>query len=126
MLEQTFCHIKGIGEKGEQRLWDAGIHSWAAALDTPLPLSAALSDAVRKGADISLQHFDRRNPLYFYHTLPSHQIWRLFPAFRSRVAYLDIETTGLGNSDAITTMVVYDGHTIYSYIQGGLPEKWQN
>lgn len=117
MLEHTFCHIQGIGEKGEQRLWDAGIDSWATALDTPLPLSPTLSDAVRKGAEISLQHFERRNPLYFFHTVPSHHLWRLFPAFRNTIAYLDIETTGLGHSDAITTMVVYDGNAIYPYVQ---------
>lgn len=119
MLEQTFCHIKGIGERGERRLWDAGIVSWTSALDGSLPLSGAQADAVRRGVDASLRHFERRNPLYFFHSLPPDQVWRLFPAFRDRVGYLDIETTGLGQGDAITTMVVYDGREIHPYVQGG-------
>lgn len=118
MLEKTFCHIKGIGEKGEQKLWAEGYDSWEGVLDGPLPFGNALNDAVKQGVEVSLQHYERKNPLYFYHALPTHQLWRMFPAFRDRVGYLDIETTGLGHGDVITTMVVYDGREIYSYVNG--------
>jgi hypothetical protein len=33
-------------------------------------------------------------------------------------AYVDIETTGLGDASAITTIVVYDGDTIHHYVNG--------
>lgn len=118
MLKQTFCHIKGVSEAGEQKLWAAGFDAWEKVLDGDLPLAGALSDAVRQGAEVSLKHLERKNPLYFYHCLPSNQLWRMFPVFRDRVGYLDIETTGLGNGDAITTMVVYDGREIHPYVQG--------
>ena len=118
MLQQTFCHIKGVSESGEQKLWAAGFDSWEKVLDGPLPLGGAAADAVRQGAEVSLKHFERQNPLYFYHALPSNQLWRMFPVFRDRVGYLDIETTGLGHGDVITTMVVYDGRDIHSYVQG--------
>lgn len=50
--------------------------------------------------------------------LPSDQQWRLFPDFREKVAYLDIETTGLYDDDHITTIAVYDGKTIFHYVHG--------
>ena len=127
MLKQTFCHIKGIGEKGERHLWDAGCTSWESALNGSLPFGGIVADAVRQGAEVSLKHLERKNPLYFYHALPANQLWRMFPEFRDRVAYLDIETTGLGHGDAITTMVVYDGREIYPYVQGdNLKDFWHD
>jgi uncharacterized protein YprB with RNaseH-like and TPR domain len=51
--------------------------------------------------------------------LPPSQQWRAFPEFRHSVAYLDIETTGLGGpDDHITTISVYDGHVISCYVYG--------
>jgi hypothetical protein len=42
----------------------------------------------------------------------------LFPDFRHSIAYLDIETTGLERSDIITTIALYDGQSIFHYVQG--------
>jgi uncharacterized protein YprB with RNaseH-like and TPR domain len=42
----------------------------------------------------------------------------LFPEFRHTLAYLDIETTGLGYGSTITTIVLYDGQQIRHYVQG--------
>ena len=120
MLEETFCHVAGIGSKGEERLWGKGFCSWQSVCETEaLPLSPQQAEAVRQEARVSLQHLERDNPLYFDTCLPSNQLWRMFPSFRHQVAYLDIETTGLGApGDYITTIVVYDGEKIFSYIQG--------
>ena len=50
--------------------------------------------------------------------LPSAEQWRLFATFRHQVAYFDIETTGLGDSeDHITTIVLYDGRDLRAYVQ---------
>ena len=125
MLKETFCHIAGIGPKGEKRLWGKGFCSWQSVCETEaLPLSPQQAEAVQQEARVSLQHLERDNPLYFDTCLPSNQLWRMFPAFRHQVAYLDIETTGLGDADDyITTIVVYDGQEIYSYVQGkNLPD----
>ena len=120
MLENTFCHIPGIGPKTERRLWEAGLHSWravAACEATPFPpaKTAVLKRHVRE----SITHLEGRNPEYFYESLPADQHWRLFSEFRDSIAYLDIETTGLGGpDDYITTIVLYDGQTIRHYVQG--------
>jgi uncharacterized protein YprB with RNaseH-like and TPR domain len=51
--------------------------------------------------------------------LPSSEHWRLFPEFRRSIAYLDIETTGLGGpGDHITTIALHDGRSISWYIKG--------
>src|SRR6185503_9998921 len=50
--------------------------------------------------------------------LPTNQHWRLASDFRRSIAYLDIETTGLGYGDMITTIAIYDGSNILHYING--------
>ena len=58
-------------------------------------------------------------PAYFEKRLPVSQSWRLFPEFRSSTAYVDIETTGLDRGyDEITTIALYDGASIKTYVQG--------
>jgi hypothetical protein len=51
--------------------------------------------------------------------LPANQCWRLFPEFRESTVYLDIETTGLDRYyNTITTIALYDGQSIKTYVQG--------
>jgi uncharacterized protein YprB with RNaseH-like and TPR domain len=56
---------------------------------------------------------------FFGRTMPQGEHWRLFPEFKSRIAYLDIETTGLGSHlSHITSVVLYDGRDVRTYIYG--------
>ena len=120
MLQNTFCHIPGIGPRTESKLWNWGIQTWSDLLereDLPLPPSQALR--VRAQIHESVARLAANDVAYFYRLLPSHQHWRLFAAFRRSVAYVDIETTGLGNpGDIITTIAVHDGEQVHHYIQG--------
>ncbi len=118
MLEQTFCHIPGIGPKTEQGLWAAGIGSWQAVAGHPglPPRRAAL---LTQQAAASRDRLQARDAAYFAARLPANQHWRLFPHFRDRLAYLDIETTGLGApGDHITTIALYDGTAVQHYVHG--------
>ncbi len=118
MLKNTFTHIPTIGPKTEQELWRAGLTSWdklAAMKD--LPLSAAKQELLIDTIDQSQKHLVAENAAYFYKSLAANQQWRMFPHFRHSIAYLDIETTGLGNpGDYITTIALYDGKTIRHYV----------
>ena len=119
MLENTFSHIPGIGPKTERRLWDAGILSWDQALLNPIPLSAAKTATLHQYVHESLAHLKQNDARYFYDRLATPEQWRLFTAFRDSIAYLDIETTGLGApGDHITTISLYDGHTVRTYVHG--------
>jgi uncharacterized protein YprB with RNaseH-like and TPR domain len=118
MLEQTFCHIPGIGAKTEEGLWTSGISCWHEVVGHPglPPRRAAM---LKQHAGESIDRLAARDVAFFSERLPANQHWRLFPHFRDRLAYLDIETTGLGNpGDHITTIALYDGQSIQHYVHG--------
>ncbi|MEI6805266.1 MAG: ribonuclease H-like domain-containing protein [Myxococcaceae bacterium] len=51
--------------------------------------------------------------------MKSEPIWQLFPEFRNNIAYVDIETTGLSRQyNEITTIALYDGNQIHTYVNG--------
>jgi len=85
----------------------------------PLPAPPRRAEALRHHIPQSIAHLADGNPDYFaQHLAPSDQ-WRMFGNFRHSVAYLDIETTGMGGpDDYITAISLYDGTDIHTYVQG--------
>ena len=119
MLQQTFLHIPGIGPKTEQGFWAAGVDDWNAFFDdASLKLSASKRTAIADVLTESRRQLDRRNPEFFAQRLPASQQWRLFSEFRGQTAYLDIETTGLEADCTISTIAVYDGSRMATYVHG--------
>ena len=120
MLHHTFIHVPGIGAKSEQRLWESGIHHWDQFVgEASVKLSAAKRAVITACIEESKRHVNAGDPNYFSDNMPAHQHWRLFPEFRDKIAYLDIESTGLDSwSDTITTIALYDGNTIRHYVHG--------
>jgi uncharacterized protein YprB with RNaseH-like and TPR domain len=119
MLRHTFCHIPGVGGRTERQLWSAGLLTWADVLDQEKPRRSGL--ARRLPAELlaeSVAQHAGGNLRWFADRLPAAESWRLFTDFRSRCAYLDIETTGLEGHDRVTTVCLYDGRTIRTYVQG--------
>jgi len=118
MLENTFCHIPGIGEKTERSLWASGVLSWRdAGGSARWPLSADKRKTLNEVAGASAARLAANDIGFFYDKLPTREHWRLFRNFRDSVAYLDIETTGLsGYSNYITTIALYDGRNIRYYV----------
>ncbi len=118
MLQQTFCHIPGIGLKTERRLWETGITSWDRWQTSP---SIRLSAAIRLDATRVLQNSLvalENDPAFFTRQLSSTEPWRIFPHYRNRTAFLDIETTGLDDGAEVTTIALYNGHEVFTYING--------
>jgi uncharacterized protein YprB with RNaseH-like and TPR domain len=118
MLHNTFCHIPGIGPATEKRLWAAGITSWDRWQDAPpvrLPNSSRME--IRSLLEKSSEAL-ANDPGFFTSRMPSHEQWRIFPQFRHTTAYIDIETTGLGDEAELTTIALYDGESIRYYING--------
>jgi hypothetical protein len=58
------------------------------------------------------------DPCFFTDKLGSTEPWRIFPDYRERTAYLDIETTGLEDSAEVTTIALYDGKEVFTYVNG--------
>src|SRR5947209_4637043 len=120
MLTSTFCHIPGIGQNTERKLWAAGVTSWHSAWphDASIRLSRPLVESWGRHIQDSIHHHSDRNPHYFAEHLPANQHWRLYGEFQDACAFLDIETTGLSSAAEITTITLYDGRTIRSYVNG--------
>jgi uncharacterized protein YprB with RNaseH-like and TPR domain len=121
MLTQSFQHIPGIGAKTERQLWEAGIPDWDGFSKAvpPICLSPKRCETIKTYIEASHRHLAANNPNFFLDLLPSDRHWCVFPEFRSSIAYLDIETTGLSHWDSdITTIALYDGTAIQYYIQG--------
>ena len=119
MLRHTFCHMPGVGAKTERRLWESGIETWDDLINRPpTRLSAAKADRLRRAAEESTERLEADDAGYFYAGLPSDQHWRMFQEFRHKVAFVDIETTGLGGpGDYITTIVLLDGQELKHYVR---------
>ncbi|MBS1911552.1 MAG: ribonuclease H-like domain-containing protein [Bacteroidetes bacterium] len=119
MLRNTFCHIPGIGLRTEQKLWEEGIRTWDEYLEMGgLALRGARGAAMTEGLERSMEALDDDDIGFFAESLPASESWRLFGEFRGRAAYLDIETTGVGYSDGITTIALYDGREVRTYVSG--------
>ena len=120
MLRHTFCHIPGIGLLTEKLLWERGVHSWDEVGRKKLDfISPQKQTILAQSLEESEEHLQQRDAVFFAEVLPFDQQWRLFGEFRNQTAFLDIETTGLGAPrDQITTIVVYDGERIHSYVLG--------
>lgn len=118
MLSHTFIHLPGIGAKTEENLWQAKIHNWS-QWQNPAPVRLPNSSAgqLAELLELSGRALDK-GPCFFSERLPANEQWRLFSHFRDRIAYLDIETTGLGQSADITTITLYDGETVHCYVNG--------
>ena len=118
MLHHTFCHIPGIGRKTEQKLWEAGVTTWDAWRDPcPLRLSAVVRNEASRFLDRSREAL-AGDPAFFTGNLASTEPWRIFPHFREKTVYLDIETTGLDEGAEVTCIAIYDGREIFTYVNG--------
>ncbi|HSV32358.1 MAG TPA: ribonuclease H-like domain-containing protein [Atribacteraceae bacterium] len=122
MLRRTFCHIPGIGDKIEQRVWKEGILSWSDALwNTAFQacLPRGLTGLAEGALLRSQEHLENGNIHFFRSNLRHFYRWRLFPDFREKTVFLDIETTGIPPpDDRITLITLFDGYKIKIYIQG--------
>ena len=122
MLLQTFCHIEGVSEETELKIWQQNIKDWdhfLSAFDSEqFDLPAKKCRTIAAELHFSKSHLEKRNLQYFKQRLPGKEHWRLVPV--GRVAYVDIETTGLSKwSDIITVIGVYDEHNGHRwYVKG--------
>lgn len=114
MLENSFVHLPGIGPETEARLWAEGLHTWDQLAERLPDLFGAkkalkLAVALEEGRAAC----DGAEWAYFQGRLKGAEMWRCLPAVlrahADEIAYLDIETTGLGfpPQSHSTTIAVY-------------------
>lgn len=121
MLKNTFQHIPSIGEKIERHLWNSGIICWddyfkyTHTLKLPFTIQRNLEIFISKSID-ALNNYDA---LFFEKFMPAKLLWRIYPEFSERSAFLDIETAGeKGKQEYITVITLYDGKTVKTFVKG--------
>lgn len=121
MLEHTFLHIPRIGHKTEAKLWSSGFASWRDYFERcdSCTLLTSNQDDVLKHLDSSVRALANNDARYFQENLPAAECWRLYRNFRDKVAFVDIETTGLfPGADSITVIGVFDGVSAKAFVKG--------
>ena len=119
MLINTFQHIAGIGPKTEERMWANGIRNWQRFDGERGGFKAKKAETIKNILSESSRRLIAGDPAYFGDLMPPSLHWRMYPEFRRKVVYLDIETTGLESTYAeITTIATYDGKKIRHYVNG--------
>ena len=116
MIQNSFVHLPGIGAETEQRLWSQGFKTWN---DLSENLSGLFGPQKAKKLALALDESKSAHEAgelsYFQEKLKGADVWRLLPAFlekKAPIAYLDIETTGLGfppQSHSTTIAVLFKG-----------------
>jgi uncharacterized protein YprB with RNaseH-like and TPR domain len=116
MLEHSFIHLSDHGPAKERKLWEQGIRTWDKYLDNFS--SCHLYRYHCKKIARSKHALRNNDPEFFAHSLASRECWRAFPHFE-KIAYLDIETTGLGKGRDYTTVVgIFNGSKTKTFIHG--------
>ena len=121
MLRHTFLHVPGIGYATEHKLWAQGFLSWEDYFNNSVhcPVPLAIRDRLAEHLQESVKTLAAGHARHFEIMLPSGETWRLYPEFSEKVAFLDIETTGLYPSvDVITMIGLFDGQQTKVFIRG--------
>ena len=120
-LVNSFTFIKGIGVKTETKLKELGINSWDDVLKKKCPELFPKQKwyALWNGVNSAIEALNILDVSQLTHLIPKIQHWKMIPKFIDRIAYLDIETTGLSPQYShITTIAVYDGTRIHDFVRG--------
>lgn len=120
MLRNTFIHLPGVSPDLERELWKSGVTTWSefqsnSALPSPLSKNRVELCSMLTESDERLSNLDAQ---YFSKCLPKRELWRMYADFRSRTAFLDIETTGLSPGSSYITMVgILDSSGFSAYVK---------
>lgn len=121
MLEKRFRLFHGVGDKTERRLWSSGIETWDHVLEESNPgwVRGKIWDSLNEEIPKLQAAIDEDDITTLNNYLDSKTDWCAIPNFLGRIAFLDIETTGLSpDLDQITTIAVYDGQNVHNFVKG--------
>jgi Predicted exonuclease len=110
-----------IGATVEKRIWSGGVRAWDDFLDrkNDLLISPSKKEMILTGIRDSVEKLESRDFEFFARSLPKAEHWRAFREFSDKVAYVDIETTGLSPaSSSITVVGIYDGKEARTFVKG--------
>lgn len=110
MLKASFSCFRGLSPAAELALWQRGCLNWQAFEHLPAgTYSTAKQKSVRRQIDAAHLALDARLADFFLNRFAAADKVRVLKEFHHRTAFLDIETTGLSNEAAVTTIAVLIG-----------------
>jgi uncharacterized protein YprB with RNaseH-like and TPR domain len=120
MIRNSFILLDGVGYKTEERLWKNGILSWDDFIGAKGISGISKERKMHHDTELETAQgcFEEKLHQYFSSRLKTRDHWRLYPDFKERACFLDIETTGLGHDSEITVIGVYDGFEVRSFVKG--------
>src|SRR4051812_37931255 len=115
MLENSFIHLPGIGAGTEEKFWAQGLRTWDHLADNLHEVfGPAKAHQIGAALNECRSAFAAREFNYFQGRFKGAEMWRVLPALLEsecidKIAYLDIETTGLGFPPQCksTTIAIY-------------------
>ncbi len=118
-LEQALLHCRGIGPARLRRLHHCGLLSWSAIISQPekIPFHLQLIDNLLAEVERCQQAKGRQDIRYFTQQFCPQDHWRILAHYRDRVAYFDLETTGLGFPDYVTVIVCYHRDRLHYFVE---------
>ena len=120
-LFNSFTFVKGIGLKTETTLNKLGINCWNDVIKKQCPelFPKQKWHALWNGVNSAIDALKILDVSQLTSLIPKTQHWKMVPNFIDRIAYLDIETTGLSPHYChITTIAVYDGKKVHDFVRG--------
>lgn len=118
MLENSFIHLPGIGADTEAKFWAQGLRTWDQLTENLNEVfSARKAQSIAEALEESRAAIESGEFGYFQGRFKGAEMWRVLPALldhesSAQIAYLDIETTGLGfppQCKSTTIAVYYQG-----------------
>lgn len=113
---QALAHFSGIGPKTAAKLRKIGCNDWLTLRQSPGGF--VVNDDLRAEIDACETALQNRDLVFLSHRLEAADHWRLLVDFREDLAFFDIETTGTGTDDQITTICVYFHDRLYTFVEG--------
>ncbi len=116
----SFTFVKGIGLKTETVLKELGINCWNDVIKKQCPelFPKKKWHALWNGVNSAIDALKALDVSQLTSLVPKTQHWKMIPNFIDRIAYLDIETTGLSpRYSHITTIAVYDGIKVHNFVR---------
>ncbi len=120
-LFNSFTFVKGIGVRTETTLNELGINCWDDVIKKQCPelFPKQKWHTLWNGVNSALEALKIRDVSQLTSIIPKIQHWKMIPNFIDRIAYIDIETTGLSpRYSHITTIAVYDGTKVHDFVSG--------
>ena len=108
-----------LSHSAECKLWQQGIVDWhSVERCIAMPLSPNKTEKLRHDIKIARIAIETGLADWFLERLPPGHDIRVLQDFAKHTAFIDIETTGLGRQDMVTTVAVYLSGEMHLFVQG--------